>query len=212
MKAMRLPTHMRPRLLASIVVLAATSACGDVIRQGKSPVLVVVDSLKGAPGGGFGANTFTDTLRSDVIVNVTSPLPCKPEAPCPTIYDDSGQVVMHVVAKDLAIEPTSNNQVTITRYHVAYRRADGRNTPGVDVPFGFDGGVTGTIPPAGTLMLVFELVRHVAKEEAPLAQLRTSPNIINTIADVTFYGTDLVGNAVTATASMSIEFGNFGDQ
>jgi len=203
---------MVQRLLAAIVLVAATSACGDVIRQGKAPVVIVVDSFKGAPGGGFGANTFTDTLRSDVIVNAISPAPCTAAAPCPTVYDDSGQATMHLAPKDIAIEPTSNNQVTITRYHVSFRRADGRNTQGVDVPFGFDGAVTGTIPPTGILTLSFELVRHVAKEESPLAQLKTSPNIINTIADVTFYGTDLVGNAVTAAASMSIEFGNFGDQ
>jgi hypothetical protein len=203
---------MVQRLLAAIVLVAATSACGDVIRQGKAPVVIVVDSFKGAPGGGFGAGTFTDNLRSDVIVNAISPAPCTAAAPCATVYDDSGQVTMHLAPKDIAIEPTSNNQVTITRYHVSFRRADGRNTQGVDVPFGFDGAVTGTIPPTGTLTLAFELVRHVAKGESPLAQLRTSPNIINTIADVTFYGTDLVGNAVTAAASMSIEFGNFGDQ
>jgi len=209
---MRLHIPMVQRLLAAIVLVAATSACGDVIRQGKAPVVIVVDSFKGAPGGGFGANTCTDTLRSDVVVNAVSPAPCTPAAPCPTIYDDSGQVTMHLAPKDIAIEPTSNNQVTISRYHVTFRRADGRNTQGVDVPFGFDGSVTGTIPPTGTVTLSFELVRHVAKDESPLVQLRTSPNIINTLADVTFYGTDLVGNAVTASASMSIEFGNFGDQ
>jgi hypothetical protein len=121
-------------------------------------------------------------------------------------------VTLHLVPKDFLIEPTSNNQVTLTRYHVTYRRADGRNTPGLDVPFGFDGAATGTVPPTGALTLSFELVRHVAKQESPLAQLVLSPNIINTIADVTFYGTDLVGNAVSASGSMSIEFGNFGDR
>ena len=28
----------------------------------------------------------------------------------------------------------------MTRYRVEFRRTDGRNTPGVDVPYGFDGG------------------------------------------------------------------------
>jgi hypothetical protein len=200
------------RLLTAVALAALTSACGDVIRDGRSPVVLVVDSLRGASGGGAGSGTFTGTLRSDVLVNLTSPAPCTPAAPCPTIFNDSGQVVLHLEPKDIAIAPTSNNQVTITRYHVAFRRADGRNTPGVDVPFGFDGAVTGTVPPSGLLTLAFELVRHVAKEESPLAQLAVSPNVINTIADVTFYGTDLVGNAVSATGSMSIEFGNFGDQ
>jgi hypothetical protein len=106
--------------------------------------------------------------------------------------------------------PSTNNSVTITRYHVAYRRADGRMTPGVDVPFAFDGGVTGTVVPGGT-QVSFEIVRHDAKQEAPLAQLRTNHNIIATIADVTFYGKDLVGNDISVTGSISIEFGNFGD-
>ena len=51
----------------------------------------------------------------------------------------------------------------------------------------------------------------MTKEEPPLVQLVANPSIIHTIAEVTFYGTDLVGNAVTVTGSMSIEFGNFGD-
>jgi hypothetical protein len=197
------------RLFTAVALAAVTSACGDAVRSGRSPVVLIVDRLTASAGG---AGAVSGTLRSDVITNVTSPAPCTPAAPCPTVLNDSGQVVLHLAPKDLAIEPTSNNQVTITRYHVTYRRADGRNTPGVDVPFGFDGGVTGTVPPSGPLALTFELVRHVAKEESPLAQLVASPNVINTIADVTFYGTDLVGNAVSTTGSISIEFGNFGDQ
>lgn len=203
------------RFLASLAVgltAAGASACGDVVRNGRSPVIVVVDQMSATPGGGRGASVFTANLVSDVITNLTSPDPCTASNPCPTFYNDLGRVDMHLAPKDIAIEPTSNNQVTITRYHVSYRRADGHNTPGVDVPYGFDGAATGTIPPTGTLQLGFELVRNAAKEESPLIQLRVSPNVINTIADVTFYGTDLVGNAISATGSISIEFGNFGDQ
>ena len=57
----------------------------------------------------------------------------------------------------------------------------------------------------------FEIVRHVAKGETPLVQMIANLNIINAVADVTLYGTDLVGNDVSATGSISIEFGNFGD-
>ena len=67
--------------------------------------------------------------------------------------------------------PSPNNEITVTRYRVTYRRSDGRNTPGVDVPYAFDGAATGTIPSGGTLTLDFELVRHIAKEEPPLAPL-----------------------------------------
>jgi hypothetical protein len=35
--------------------------------------------------------------------------------------------------------------------------------------------------------------------------------MISTIADVTFYGRDQAGNDVSATGSIGIDFGNFGD-
>jgi hypothetical protein len=209
-ETMRMRTAVR--FAGVLFVAAAAASCGDVVRQGRSPSMLVVDSLQGSPGGGHGANTFTGTLFSDVIVLVTTPAPCTPDSPCPTVFADSGQATLSIALKDVTVSPTSNNQVTITRYTVTYRRNDGRNTPGVDVPYPFDGAVTATIQPNQPTTVAFELVRHVAKEEAPLVQLIANPNIITTIADVTFYGRDQVGNDVTVTGSMVIEFGNFGDQ
>ena len=200
------------RVLAALALAVAAAACGDVVRQGRSPAMLVIDSLQGAPGGGHGANTFVGTLFSDVIVLATSPAPCTPDSPCPTVFSDSGQVVLSLAMKDVTVAPTSNNAITITRYTVNYRRNDGRNTPGVDVPYPFDGAVTGTINGTGSTTISFELVRHQAKETGPLVQLITTGNIITTIADVTFYGKDQVGNDVSVSGSMVIEFGNFGDQ
>jgi len=205
--------------LTHVVVLAAliaaTASCGDVVRQGRAPVFLVVDSLEAARGGPS-AGEFTGTLLSDVITNVTTPAPCSDTAPCPTVFDDSGRVTLRIVPKDVG-SPTvpsvlsTNNEVTITRYRVSYRRADGRNTPGVDVPYGFDGGVTGTVTANSTVGLTFELVRHIAKYESPLVQLKFNPTIISTIAEVTFFGVDRVGNEISARGSLLIEFGNFGD-
>lgn len=200
------------RFIALVTSTACAASCGDVIRQGRSPVVLVVNSLQGAPSGGHGANQFGSQLQSDVVVLLTTPAPCTDVNPCVTVFNDLGQVALGMAAKNIDIAPSSNNQVTITRYHVEFIRADGRNTPGVDVPFPFDGTVTGTIPAGGTTTMGFELVRHTAKEEAPLIQLRSSGNIIHTIARVTFYGRDLVGNDISATGSISVDFGNFGDQ
>jgi hypothetical protein len=124
---------------------------------------------------------------------------------------------MHLSPKDSvsgtpATTPTDNNQVTITRYHVAYVRADGRNQQGVDVPFDFDGATTVTIPSSGSAQVPFELVRLAAKREAPLVQLQDGVNFITTIVTVTFYGTDLVGNEISAVGKISVEFGNFADK
>jgi hypothetical protein len=147
-----------------------------------------------------------------VLTNVTAPAPCSPTSPCPTIFNDLGQAVLRMVPKDVVnvTAPSSNNAVTITRYRVTYRRTDGRNTQGVDVPYAFDGAVTGTVPPTGTLTLSFEVVRHVAKAEPPLAQLVSNPAIITTIAEITFYGQDQVGNDISVTGLLQIDFGNVG--
>lgn len=206
-------TCMRPamRLVAAAAVLASSVSCGDVVRSGKSPVFLVIDSLQGKRGGGT-SPTLGNPLVSDVLTLVTSPEPCSATAPCPTVFNDVGEVALRIVPKNTTVttSPSPNNQVTITRFRVVYTRADGRNTPGVDVPYPFDGAVTGTVT-AGGITLGFELVRHAAKLEAPLAALITSPTIITTIAEVTFYGQDLVGNEISVTGSIQIDFGNFGD-
>jgi hypothetical protein len=196
----------RSLFLAAVVV---SSSCGDMVRQGRSPVFLTIDSLTAAQG--HKPTQFTGTLFSDVITNVTSPAPCSTENPCPTIFNDVGQVVLRLTPKDFEVPTTTNNQVTVTRYRVTYRRADGRNTPGVDVPYGFDGAVTGTVPASGNLTLGFEIVRHSAKQESPLVQLIRASAIINTITEVTFYGTDQVGNEISVTGQILIDFGNFGD-
>jgi hypothetical protein len=203
------------KLIALAALTAAAASCGNAARDSQSPVYVVINLLQAAQGNK--PATFFGNLISDVITNVTTPAPCTALVPCPTVFNDLGQAVLSISLKNIGgptspTTATSNNAVTITRYHVQYRRADGRNTPGVDVPFAFDGGATGTIQPGGTLTLSFELVRNTAKQETPLVQLvLPGTPILTTIADVTFYGKDQVGNDVSVTGSIQIAFGNFGD-
>src|SRR5262249_27789356 len=155
------------RLVGLATLLAASVSCGDAVRDGSSPVYLVIDTLA-AIRGGPQAGTPSSTLVSDVITNVTSPLPCTPQAPCPTVFGDSGRAVLSIAPRNIAVAPTPNNEVTINRYHVEYIRADGRNVPGVDVPYAFDGAVTGTITATSgaNVTLGFDLVRIVAKEES----------------------------------------------
>jgi hypothetical protein len=198
-------------LLAAAV---AAASCGDVARTGRAPVYLVIDSMSGAKGSD--SQTFTSILLSDVITNITSPAPCTTDSPCPTIFNDPGEAVLRLTPKDIGTTaapaaPSANNEVTINRVHVKYVRADGRNVQGVDVPYEFDGAATGTVPASGNITLGFQLVRNTAKEEAPLIQLRSNGVIITTIAQVTFYGVDRVGNEINAMGQMEVDFGNFGD-
>jgi hypothetical protein len=203
------------RAVTAAVLIAATASCGNVVRDSRAPVMLVMDSLAGIRGA-VAAGTASASLTSDVLTIVTSGGTCTPTAPCPTVVSAAGSATVHVVLKDIGlpgttIAPSTNNQVTITRIRVSYRRTDGRNQEGVDVPFGFDTASTITVIPGANATVSFPLVRTQAKEEAPLAALVTNGQVISAIADVTLYGQDVVGNAVSVAGSIAVNFGNFGD-
>jgi hypothetical protein len=131
----------------------------------------------------------------------------------PTVYDDPGRVVLALAMKNpVGTEPTSANFVTFNRYRVTYIRADGRNTPGVDVPYPFDGAITATVTDQ-PVTVGLTLVRIQAKLERPLLPLVGGGGslAISTIAEVTLYGADQTGREVSATGRISITFADWGD-
>ena len=183
------------KLLVVVSLIAASSACGEFTREGRSPVVLVVDSLF--------VNDDQGTLNSDVLTKGST-------------LNDMAEVEMRVILKDpgapgVTVNPTLLNAVTITRYRVEYRRTDGRSVQGVDVPYAFDSAMTITVPSDGTGTTTFQLVRHSAKEESPLRALSSNFDIISTIAYVPFYGRDQAGNDISATASIGIDFADFAD-
>jgi hypothetical protein len=206
----------RVKGLVLAAAVAGSVSCGSVVRDGRAPVFLVIDEVLGSRGNTT-PGPFVGNLVSDVLTLVTSPAPCAPENPCPTIFNDLGQVTLRISPKDIGpaggtpTAPSLNNEVTITHYRVTYRRSDGRNTPGVDVPQPFSGGLTGTVPTGGNRTLGFELVRHIAKKEPPLIDLAVNQRLIQVTAEITFYGRDQVGNEISATGFIVIDFGNFGD-
>ncbi|HSK09449.1 MAG TPA: hypothetical protein VK911_07725 [Vicinamibacterales bacterium] len=211
-------TSRRYRVAAG-VALAATIAlvsasCGEVVREGRSPAYLVIDNLQGASGAE--PDKLQHTLASDVVTNV-SVQSGESTVFVPTFYEDAGVVEAHIAMKDIGTpdrptEPSSNNLITLDRYHVRYIRSDGRDTPGVDVPHPFDGAATGTFGKSSS-ELSFILVRAQAKREAPLLALRGmgGAQVISTIAEVTFYGRDQAGNAVSVAGRISVNFADWGD-
>jgi hypothetical protein len=189
-------------LLAGAAMLAVTTAaCGDFIRQDRASVTLVIDRLDGASGSTGSAGTFGGTVDSDVLTKGGT-------------FNDFGRVTMRSIMKDVGTAPTPVNAVTITRYTVKFRRADGRNTPGVDVPYPFDSAITFTVAPGPAAIQTFELVRHTAKEDAPLRALSQGNNFavtIATVADVTFFGHDQAGNELSVVGSIGVIFGDFAD-
>src|SRR6185503_11716038 len=132
---------------ATGLALVLTSAMGmascasELTRTGASPAYLVIDSILGAQGNN--SSTFGTPLFSDVQTLVDNGTAVRSAV----VYNDLGQVRMRVLLKNPTTPtgPSSLNSITVNRYHVEYRRSDGRNTPGVDVPYGFDGGATFTV-------------------------------------------------------------------
>jgi hypothetical protein len=200
--------------VGAVALLAGSVSCGNVQEQGRAPALVVVDLVEAASGADPGA--MGGFLLSDVQTLVEQTVGGE-TVMVPTIYNDVARATMHLIAKDAgngnnALAPTPWNSVTLTRYRVVYIRADGRNTPGVDVPFPVDGAVTVTLSQQPTIV-PFEIVRHQQKLEQPLRSLASFGGriFISTIAEITFYGEDQVGNAVQAKGTISVSFGDYAD-
>jgi hypothetical protein len=191
------------------------TGCGDVARTGRAPAFVIVQSVEGASGARPGE--FGTSLLSDVVTLVREETGGQTVL-VPTRYNDLGRASFRLGLRNpgTAASPTAPstlNEITLTRYRVTYRRADARNTPGVDVPYPFDGALTVTVPANGTVTAGFQVVRHQAKLESPLRNLASGSGsiYISTLAEIQFYGQDQAGNEVTVVASLSVNFGDFAD-
>lgn len=188
------------RLAAAAVVAVTSASCGsELLRTGHAPVYLSILSMTAADG----TNLLSDVASAQG-----------------TIFNDLGLAIIAAELKNQSgvltgvVSPTTPIQsVTITRYRVSFRRSDGRNTPGVDVPFGFDGATSLTIPAGGSGEVRFDIVRHASKAEPPLRNLQGLGGqlVISTVAEVTFFGRDQNGNEVTVTGLMDVTFGDFPD-
>jgi hypothetical protein len=199
------------RLLAAAACAVATASCGsELMRTGRAPVYLTITNMEVTNGASN--ETSSGGLRSDVQTLVERQIDGV-TVRVPTIFNDTAVATIAVFGKDPTIETTPTNAVTLTRYRITFRRSDGRNTPGVDVPFGWDGGLGITIPAGETAGVAFEIVRHSTKSEPPLRNLINNGGVqfIYTVAEITFFGRDQNGNEVTVTGSVDIAFSDFGD-
>ena len=181
----------------------AMAGCHSALTEGRSSVYLIIDSLEGGSGSDGQDAEFFHTLESDVATKTGS------------VYEDPGKVTLRIAFKDVTNPnaPTTNNHVTINRYRVEFRRSDGRNREGVDVPYAFDGASTFTVSEQATTG-GFVLVRVQSKLEAPLRTLRNVDGggvVISTLADVTFYGRDQTGTEVTVKGTISVNFADWAD-
>ena len=161
--------------LAALVGASATS-CGDVVRTGRAPVFLVIDSLQAARRRRRRRRSAS-TLLSDVITNVTTPAPCTTDSAVP---DD----LQRSRAGDAAARRSRTSAGGARRRRPTTRsRSPAITSPTAAPTAGTRRASTcrsrSTAPPPARCRrrhgdAGFELVRHVAKEESPLVQLKTN--------------------------------------
>ena len=184
-------------LIIGAVCALATAACGgELLRTGRAPVYLVVTDVT----AGMDGQELASFLLSDVITGGSA-------------VNDNVRVGLRLEPKNPTATTTAINSVTLTRYDVVFRRTDGRNRPGTDVPYGFSGALSSTLAVGGEGGVTFVLVRHQSKREPPLANIEGGGGLrlLSTIADITIYGRDQNGNDVMVKASIDVHFGDFAD-
>ena len=186
-------------LLAAVGCALALTSCADLAQTGSGPSYLIMESVTAARVGGA---TFTSSLESDVVTKGTA-------------FADLGQATIRAEMKNAisTTAPTAISAITLRSYRVRYRRTDGQNREGVDVPYGFDGAATQTISIGTSTVVGFDLVRPQSKLEPPLRTLVGNGGllIISVIAEVTFYGKDQAGNDVSVVGTIDVKFADFGD-
>ena len=190
---------------AAACVISLASCGGEMLRTGRSPVYLVVERVEASAQGGS-PEAF---LISDVRLEDGS------------VFNDNVSLTLRSVEKNPDATTAPINTITLTRYRVDFRRTDGRNTPGVDVPYGFDGGLSVSVAPNSPATVSFEVVRHQAKLEPPLKNIAafsaagrslSGLGFLSTIAEITVYGRDQNGNEVSVAARLDVHFGDFADE
>jgi hypothetical protein len=193
---------MKLKIIGLIIVALAMAACNAVENDSTSGTMLEIVTLTGKDlEGNEGSTTvFSDVITNGSIINDNGIAEVKAALLNPTIPDNA---------------ITSYMDVMVDQIDVEFRRTDGRNVEGVDVPYHFTQPVSMLVSFNETVKIPFVLIRHVAKLEAPLIALREVPSrefILELVAVVTVHGKDLGGHRVApVTGYVTVWCGNFAD-
>ena len=201
---------MKLRMMAAVVVagLGLQGCTPDWATDNSTPFIIEIANVTNADG------------ELPILADVSFP-----------VFNDEALVTVNVFRKnnnpDLATTPVEH--VYLKRYEIRYLRSDGRDREGVDVPFRITGPLNNlrfhTAGPggAGEVEQTFSLtlVRHQAKLEPPLANLRGGvfndvnlanlPNgaILTLIAEITIYAETVQGDGLKAVGNVQVTFADF---
>ena len=197
----------KPLWLLSLVLAFQFSGCTTRTEDDDTTNTFITIVSVQASSDLMGGDTDSDFLLSDVCFADEDNPPC-------SVFNDNAAVTFVGRPKDLTGLSSPTNDVVFERYRVTYTRADGRNVPGVDVPFPFDGVSSFLVPADGNAVgRAFIVVRHQAKRESPLREIsQNSAGILSVLARMDFFGRDGAGRQIQVTAFLSITFADFANE
>lgn len=180
--------------LAALLGLPQSGCTPDFAADNESAVILRIVEMESEAGADAETSAF---LNSDV-----SP-----------VFNDNVVVTVEALPKNPNfVLDAPFEDVQVTRYEVNYLRSDGQNREGIDVPYRITGGVSTLVPFGDQADVVFVVVRHQAKVEPPLANLRGPGGVVLTIiAEITLHGRTTSGRAVSARGFLTINFADFAD-
>lgn len=188
---------------ALLALLVGAVACNPVEKESQSSSRLILDSLTGVDIEGNEAGF----LNSDVVlVNDAGGWSWRADVAAATF-----SVIPYDPQPLLGTSPYYD--VQLTRYTVSFTRNDGRNVPGRDVPYSFEGEISLRIGVNQTGAIAFIIVREVAKQEMPLLGLYHANvgDVLNMTARIEFFGHDLAGRTVKASGTLPVYFANYAD-
>lgn len=189
-------------ILPSIFLLFS---CNPLENDSESTSLLIVENITGTDIEGNKVNFLqSDVVRIDPVTGLESATADVADATLRASLLDAAPI----------LGPSQYSDIILTRYVVSYSRADGKNTPGQDVPLPFEGSLSTLVKIGSAASISLVIVREVAKQEPPLINLiqGRGEGVLQVTAKVEFYGQDMVNNKVKATGYLTIFFANYIDQ
>ena len=207
LKLMRRRVIMKWLSIVSLVWVVFFAGCKTQTESNDTTnTFVSVVSVEAIQGQGI--SPTGEDLFSDICDNSAT-------AGC-VVFNDSALITLRGQPKDQGSPLSTVNSIVFERYRVTYIRSDGRNVPGVDVPYPFDGASNFQLLADGTTNdRILMVVRQQAKLETPLRELRGDAGapgnlILSVIAQIELFGRDGAGRSIKVTAFLNITFADFG--
>jgi len=187
-------------LSVSVLAVLSFSGCNALENATTSGSKLILISLTG--------NDLAGQVGSTIIFSDVA------EANGGTINDNAVAEVTAALLDPFQEAGTFYQAIFVDQIDVEYSRSDGRNVPGVDVPFAFSQKVSVTIEISGTAEIPFVIVQHNAKSESPLSNLIYGQGgVLKLEAKITIHGKDLGEHRIQPVVGhISIYCANYADE